>query len=85
MSKPNKGYAHLEFGLDIPIFGKIYDFYKLLSQFLVLFPKSKRYTLGQKIDQTVLDTIELVITAGYLSQEQKVPILKKASIKIDLL
>jgi len=41
--------------------------------------------LGQKIDQTILDIIELVIWAGYLPREQKLPSLQKASIKLDLL
>src|SRR3990167_1375118 len=73
------------FSLDIPIFAKIYDFYKNLSQFLTVFPKAKRYTLGQKIDQTSLDIVELTITAGYLPREQKLPLLQKISVKLDLL
>ena len=50
-----------------------------------LFPKSKRYSLGQKVDELSLNIIELVITAGYLPREQKLPVLQKVSIKIDLL
>lgn len=53
-----------EFGLDIPIFIKLYDFYKNLSQILTLFPKAKRYTLGQKIDNLTLDILESSIAAG---------------------
>jgi len=74
-----------DFTLDIPIFAKLYDFYKNLSLVVSNFPKSKRYTLGQKIDQLTLDTIELIITAGYISKEQKLTLLKKASVKLDLL
>lgn len=87
MNHNNPGHTHTlpEFGLDIPIFVKLYDFYKNLSQFLVLFPKIKRYTLGQKIDQISLDIIELVITAGYLPREQKLPTLQKVSTKLNLL
>ena len=73
------------FTLDIPIFAKLYDFYKNLSQVIVGFPKTKRYTLGQNIDQITLDTIELVITAGYIPREQKLPALRKVSIKLDIL
>jgi len=73
------------YSLDIPIFTKLYDFYKNLSQFLVLFPKSRKYTLGQKIDNLTLEIIELVITASYTSHEQKLLILRKISIKVDLL
>ncbi|MEK7617244.1 MAG: diversity-generating retroelement protein Avd [Patescibacteria group bacterium] len=67
------------------MFTKLYDLYKLFSQYLSSFPKSKKHTLGQKIDQTIIDIIELVITAGYLPREQKLPSLQKVSIKLDLL
>jgi hypothetical protein len=50
-----------------------------------LFPKCKRYTLGQRIDQVTLEIIELIITAGYISREQKLPILQKASIKLEII
>mgnify|MGYP001587801028 CR=1 FL=1 len=56
-----------------------------MSRFLPLFPKTKRYTLGQKIDQITLDIIELTITATYLTREQKLPVLQKISTKLDLL
>ena len=71
--------------MDIPAFSKLYELYKNISNYLPLFPKGKRYTLGQKIDQTTLDIIELVVTAGYSARDQKVVILQKASIKLDLL
>lgn len=74
-----------DFTLDIPIFSKLYDFYKNLSAHIPTFPKTKRYTLGQKLDQITLDVIELTITAGYLPREQKLPALQKISIKLDLL
>jgi len=87
MIKDNHTHTHTlpEFGPDIPIFTKLYDFYKNLSQNLAVFPKVKRYSLGQKIDQVALDTLELIITAGYLPREQKLPILQKTSVKVDLL
>lgn len=73
------------FTLEIPIFTKLYDFYKNLSQVITSFPKSKRYSLGKRLDQVALDIIELIITARYLAREQKLPILQKVSIKLDLL
>ncbi len=78
-------HTHTAYGsLDIPIFHKTYEVYKLFDQFLIIFPKGKRYTLGQKIDQHLLEIIELIITAGYLPREQKLPILQKVSIKLDI-
>ncbi len=73
------------YSLDIPILSKAYDFYKLFSQYLSLFPKTKKYTLGQKVDITTLEVIELIIVAGYLPREQKLVYLQKISVKVDLL
>ena len=73
------------FGLDIPIFQKLYDFYKNLTQVISVFPKNKRYTLGQKLDQTTLEIIQQVISAGYLPKEQKLPVLEKSLVDVDLL
>jgi hypothetical protein len=87
MSEPHT-HTHtpiVDFGPDIPIFTKIYDLYKVLSDFLVLYPKIKRYTLGQKIDTVTLEILELVIIAGYSHQNQKLPILQKISFKLDFL
>jgi len=74
-----------EFGLDIPIFTKLYDFYKNLSQILVFFPKAKRYTLGQRLDNLTLEIFESSIGAGISPRDQKLLHLEKAIISLDLL
>jgi len=51
----------------------------------LLFPKTKRFTLGQKIDEVTLATIEYVIFAGYATKERKLPILEKAIVNVNLL
>jgi len=73
------------FNLDIPIFAKLYEFYKNLTQYLILFPKNKRYTLGQKIDNLTLEIFEYVIKAGYSAKELKLPLITKAVTLVDLL
>ena len=73
------------FTLDIPIFAKLYDFYKNLSQVIEKFPKTKRYSLGQKLDQIAIELIEFIVRAGYLQREQKLPILEKSVVSVDLL
>ena len=72
-----------DFSLDIPIFSKIYDFYKNLSQVIVSFPKTKRYTLGQKIDNVTLDLIELLFSIPQANDKLKT--LNRISVKLDLL
>lgn len=85
MIKDNHIHTLPEFGPDIPIFTKLYELYKIYSQYLILFPKSKKYTLGEKIDQIILSILELVIMTGYLPREQKLPGLLKISTKLDIL
>jgi len=49
------------------------------------FPKTERFSIGQKISQTFIDVMELSFTASYLSPEQKVVLLTKASSPLDVL
>lgn len=69
----------------IPIFVKTYELYKIFYEYLSSFPRKDRYTLGQKCEAVLLEILEAVIVAGSLSKQEKLPILKKASIKIDTL
>ncbi len=69
--------------MDIPIFTKLYDFYKNLSQAIVSFPKTKRYTLGQKLDNITLDVFELLYSVPI--SQNKAETLQQISIKIDLM
>jgi hypothetical protein len=58
--------------------------YKLWHEFLPHIPKDARYTLGTKIDNLLIETIELIFTASYLKREQKLPYLQKAAAKLDI-
>ncbi len=48
-------------------------------------PKTSKYTLGEKIDTLFIETLEYIITASLLQKEQKLPFLKRASVKLDVL
>ena len=69
----------------MPILHKVFDFYKLFNQHLQLFPKRNRLTLGRKIDSLILEIIELIFLALNSEKKEKTIILRKASLKIDLL
>jgi hypothetical protein len=69
--------------LDIPIFAKLYEFYSKLSQAISSFPKTKRYTLGQKLDNLTLEILELLFSVPISTN--KTATLQKISIKVDLL
>ena len=72
-----------QFGLSI--IQKLVGTYKLWHQFVPDFPKSSRYTLGQKIDFLFLEVIENTIKAGYSTKIEKEVFLKRSSVKLDLL
>ena len=64
---------------------RIGKFYKLFHDCLKTFPKLERFTLGAKIENTVLEVLELTLSASYLPKYKKNEILIKASDKTDLL
>jgi hypothetical protein len=71
--------------LDIPIFHKIYELYKLLHSYHQHIPKSERYTLWQKCENTALALLESLIETGYQKGEEKLLCLYAISNKLDLL
>ena len=59
--------------------------YKIWQTYPRNFPKDLRYTLGTKIDELFIDVLEALSIASYLAKEQKIPYLRRASLKLDLL
>ena len=76
-------FSSLNLGFDIPIFQKTYDLYKLYYQYLVNFPKKDRFTLGLRCENVILDLLEAITEASQISKSGKLPILQKASLKLD--
>ncbi|MBI3825642.1 MAG: four helix bundle protein [Candidatus Rokubacteria bacterium] len=68
-----------------PILEHVTKTYELWQSFLPHMAKTSRYTLGAKIDAALLETIELMFVAAYVSRERKAPYLERASAKLDLL
>lgn len=75
--------SHLD--LDIPIFTKTYELYKFFYELLPILPKKDRYVLGSKCESVLLEILEGIIIATNLSKSEKLPILIKASTKLDVL
>lgn len=71
--------------LDTPIFHKAYDLYKLLHSYHNRIPKSERYTLWQKCENTTLALLEAVIETGHQKDAEKLRFLYVISDKLDLL
>jgi hypothetical protein len=64
---------------------KLVTAYKLWHSHLPHFPKTSRYTLGEKIDSLLVEVVEYIVVASYLSKQNKLPYLKKATLKLDIL
>ena len=60
---------------------KTYDLLKWLLPIVSRFPKDKRYTIGQRLENKLLDILELLLWANY--SKDKLDILKKANIELE--
>lgn len=69
----------------IPLLHKVKDLYLLWYQYYQLLPKTHRYTLGQKIDSLLVETIEAIAFAAFLKPEEKAPYVRLAIRKTDTL
>ncbi len=68
---------------DVPVLAKLTDAYVLWHRTMPTIPKTARYSLAMKIDAQFTDLIELLLRAAYSPAEQKTPLLKQASVKLD--
>jgi hypothetical protein len=57
--------------LDIPIFHKIYDFYKLLHSYHPRIPKCERYTIWQRCENITLSILETIIESGHKNGDDR--------------
>lgn len=60
------------------------DSYALWQQLLPHASKTQRRTLGEKIDELLLETLEWAFRASYLSGAQKIGAVDNALVRLDL-
>jgi len=68
-----------------PIFHKSKDAYLLWYTYYQILPKTHRYTLGKKLDETFLAILEAISVAAFLTPQEKQLYIKFAIKKMDLL
>lgn len=68
----------------MPIIQQLVAVYKLWHQIHSHIPKIHRYSLGIKIDQVFIETVESVFNA-LIRHEGKISLLERAAIKLDTL
>jgi hypothetical protein len=77
---------HSDFSkLEIPVVIKLFMVYEITHRLIFKFPKHERYTLGEKIENSILEAMEFYILANQASKYEKEKILLKANSKVELL
>ena len=71
--------------LDIPLFHKLYELYKVLHSYHDKIPKTQRYTLWQRCENVSLSLLEQLISTSHLQGTERVQLLHKISNNVDLL
>lgn len=70
--------------LDIPIIAKLFVVYEKTHKLIFTLPKFERYSLGEKLETTVLEIYDLIICANHASKYDKTNLLIRANAKIEI-
>jgi hypothetical protein len=71
--------------LDIPLVYQSYEFYKELNKLRKSVPKTDRYTIWLKCENTTLEILELLLKASYLEPMLRLETAKQTSVYVDKL
>lgn len=71
--------------LDIPIFKKSYDLYRMFYSYRLDVAKQDRYTIWQRCEDGLLAFIEHILFASQTGMKDKLPILERASVQLNVL
>ena len=69
----------------LPLLERIKSAYLLWHEYHSTLPKIHRYSLGNKIDNLYIESLEAVSAAAFLAREEKMPYVRPAVRKIDTL
>ena len=76
-------HTHTHTHTEVPILSKLSETYILWNQYSVHMPKVSRYSLGSKIDELLVDLIQIILFASYAKKNEKLAAITKASVKLD--
>ncbi len=78
--------THSDFSkLEIPVVIKLFIIYEITHKLIFKFTKHERYSLGEKIENSILEAIEIFILANQSSKYDREKTLMRANSKIELL
>ena len=70
--------------IEMPILSSLLQIYENIHTLILTFPKHERYSLGEKIQDALLVSVELSILANNSSKYEKEKILLRLNCKIEL-
>jgi hypothetical protein len=70
---------------DIPILKKVNDLYRTFHEYRKVVPKQDRFTIFERTENIILDIIECLLSAGYGEKGNKILVLERASVKLNML
>lgn len=70
---------------DIPIFKKTYALYKIFYDTRKNIARQDRFTIWQRSENLILAILEYILHASQMSKSEKLPVLQKASVKLNFL
>lgn len=59
--------------------------YKLFNDYLKSFPRSEKYTLGEKVKNLIIGLLITALKSAYLPKDKKLPLLNKTDNRIFIL
>ncbi|MBI4426175.1 MAG: four helix bundle protein [Candidatus Kerfeldbacteria bacterium] len=68
---------------NLPILQKASDAYKIWHGMLQEFPRLDRFTVGAKVDSLFGEVLEYILLAGYSQKPHKLPLVQRATTKLD--
>ncbi len=71
--------------LEIPLVATLFIIYEQAHGMIFTLPKFERYTLGEKIENSILDAVELTIIGNGANRFDKEKIFLRVNAKIELL
>ena len=78
--------THNDFSkLEIPVIVKLSTIYESTHKLIFKFPKHEKYALGEKIENTILESIEILSLASQISKFEKEKMLLRANSKNEIL
>ena len=71
--------------IEIPVIKKLYDLYCYTHKMILVFPKHERYSLGEKMEISIIEIIELIVSGNAQPKNFKDTYLLNANAKIEVL